>query len=238
MSLIPIPNPPVPIVWQNTVVDIEPSSRYGDAERTPDTASINTTFALVNEHPGEELVFVAPGHHETQVSARELGTDQGTEVDRIPRGESEFDELMNWLQGLPPEGSLEEPAIQQMLEKVRQFHKFRLTLGEGRRLVRFFTRLPIIREDDGSYKFSEIVPARFTQLVAHGDFSVVTLLPRSAAYDQPPRYNVRLVDWFKDVENQVFGDPSNPTLHALARRMCVTWWWQHDPLVFATYRYE
>lgn len=238
MALIPVPETPLPIVWQNTVVDLEPSSRYGP-EGTPDTASVNTTMVLVNPHPEpQEISFLAPGHYEAEASARELGTEQGQRAEAIPQDDPRFGELVGVLQGLQEQLAADAARVQALLDKVRQFHRFTLELGPGNRVVRFFTRLPVIREQDGTYKFSEVVPAQFTQLVTHGDFSVVVLLPRAAqGYDQPPTYNVVLKEWSTEVTTQVFGDPNNPSLPALAGRAAVTWYWRQDPVLFVRYEY-
>lgn len=121
-----------------------------------------------------------------------------------------------------------------MLEKVRQFHRFQLDLSEGNRIVRFFTRLPVIQEPDGAYKFSELVTREFTQLMTHGDLSVIVLLPRPAqGYDVPPLYNVQLLRR-EPADAQVFGEGQLP---APAQRMAVTWYWRHDPLLTVRYQY-
>jgi hypothetical protein len=234
MALIPIPAQPLPIVWQNTVVDIEPTSRYGTPGETPDTASINTTLVLQNPHPGP-VQFIVPGHHEAEASARPLGEAEGQRADLVAQGDPRFADLMSQLEELQRQLQADAGRVQALLEKVKQFHSFQLELGQGNRIVRFFTRLPIIREPDESYKFSELVPREFTQLITHGDFSVVVFPPRSAeGYDQPPLYKVELLEWSTDVETQVFGRDALP---AVGRRLAVSWWWRNDPLLTVRYRY-
>ncbi|MDP9411178.1 MAG: hypothetical protein M3P70_11880 [Actinomycetota bacterium] len=45
LSAVPLPDQPLTVLWQSTVVDIEPGTRYG---YTHDAAAINTTLAIVN----------------------------------------------------------------------------------------------------------------------------------------------------------------------------------------------
>lgn len=233
MAIIPVPTQPLPIVWQNTIIAIEPTSRYGP-DGTPDTASINTTFALREAYSGA-LTFLAPGHHEAEASARVTGEAQGQKAELVQKGDPEFDELVGQLEDIQRQLQANAERAQAFLAKVKQVHQFRLVLSGNRRLVHFFTRLPVVREPDGTFKLSELVPREFLQLVTHGDFSVIALVPRAAqGYDTPPAYNVELVDWSKETETQVFGRDGQP---ALAHRLGVTWYWKQDPLLFVRYRY-
>jgi hypothetical protein len=228
MALIPIPEQPLPIVWQNTVVDIEATSRYGTPGETPDTASINTTFVLQNPHPGP-VAFIVPGHHEAEASARALGETQGQAAEVVNQGDPEFEEVVRHLQDLQAQLQADQAVVETLLGKVKQFHRFRLELGEGNRVVRFFTRLPVIQEPDGTYKFSELVPREFTQLVTHGDFSVVVHIPRPAqGYDTQPLYNVELVEYSQE---------ANPQVVSVGQRQAVGWYWRQDPLLTVRYRY-
>jgi hypothetical protein len=246
MGLIPIPENPqqLAIVWQNSVIDVEATSRYEPNKK--DTANVSTTFLLQTEYQGE-VGFIVPGHFETEVVARDI-TDPSADastiaeapaVEHVGAGEAAFGELQGVLERLQADLQVQRDVLDATLDKVKQFHRFRLELSPGRRLVRFFTRLPLIEEPDGSYKFSEIVPAAFTQMITHGDFSVVGLLPRRAqGYDAPnPTYGVQLVEWSQEVTWQVFGHESNPAGPALTDRLAVTWYWRNDPLLFFRYRY-
>lgn len=239
MALVPLPKDPLPIVWQNTVVDIEPTSRYGDLEKTPDTASINTTLVL-RDAQSEPVTFIAPGHWEEEASARLLGESRGYPAEHVAQTDPDFEQLMQELQSyhgrLKPERREQAKVI---LEKVRQFHRFHLDLRE-KRVVRFFTRLPIIKEADGSYKFSELVPWEFTQLVTHGDLSVVVLLPRGAqGYDTQPLYNVSL-ESFEPADSQVFGPGVGgaQSFPPPGQRTAVSWYWKNDPVLTVRYRYS
>jgi hypothetical protein len=53
LTAVPLPNRPLTILWQSTVVDIEPGSRYAYKN---DAAAINTTLAVVND-TGQPLQF-------------------------------------------------------------------------------------------------------------------------------------------------------------------------------------
>ncbi len=50
LSAIPLPDEPLRLRWQSTVIDIEPGSRFGYKN---DAAAINTTLAVVNETSSE-----------------------------------------------------------------------------------------------------------------------------------------------------------------------------------------
>lgn len=234
MALIPVPEEPLRIIWQNTVVDIEPTSRYGIPGDTPDTASINTTLVLEKPHAGP-VTFLAPGHYEEEVSARQLGEAQGTRAEAIPRGHPEFEEIKARLEEIGGQLEASQEEVRRLLSKVKQFHRFTLEVAEGNRVLRYFARLPVIREPEKTYKFSQLVPVEFARLAPGGDFSVVVLLPRPAeGYDDGPGYEVRLLDWSKAANPQVFGHGGTP---ALAQRTAVAWYWRKDPRLDTVWEY-
>ena len=81
MSLSPITN--VPVVWQNSVVDIVPTSRYG---KETDFASINTVICLQNPQE-EEVNFILPslpGQEQTPLLRLE-GQEEVIEMKPLPR---------------------------------------------------------------------------------------------------------------------------------------------------------
>src|SRR5918992_3465190 len=53
LTAVPLPDQPLTILWQSTLIDIEPGSRYGYRN---DAAAINTTLAIVN-NTGADLTF-------------------------------------------------------------------------------------------------------------------------------------------------------------------------------------
>lgn len=53
LTAVPLPDQPLTVLWQSTLVDIEPGSRYGYRH---DAAAINTTLAIANR-TGAELRF-------------------------------------------------------------------------------------------------------------------------------------------------------------------------------------
>jgi len=237
MSLIPIPEQPLPIVWQNTIVDIEATSRYPkEGETAPDTASINTTICLVNPQPEPQRVtFVAPGHYEAEASARELGTPTGVRAEEVVPGTEAFDELIARLQALSEELKTAGAQAQELIERTKKFQRFHLELMPGGRIIRFFTRLPVIQEPDGTYKFSELVPRQFARLEGRADFSVVVFLPRdSEGYANVPAYQIELLDWTKEPAPQIFGRDGVPLV---AQRQAAAWYWRQDPVLQVIYRY-
>jgi hypothetical protein len=53
LTAVPLPDRPLTVLWQSTVIDIEPGSRHG---YTNDAAAINTTLAILND-TGVDLEF-------------------------------------------------------------------------------------------------------------------------------------------------------------------------------------
>jgi hypothetical protein len=53
LTAVPLPDQPLTILWQSTLIDIEPGSRYGYRH---DAAAINTTLAIVN-NTGADLTL-------------------------------------------------------------------------------------------------------------------------------------------------------------------------------------
>ena len=232
MAIFPIPERPLPLTWQNSVVDIEPTSRYGP-EGTPDMASVNTT--LVFAEPLDSPVdLLAPGHYEAEASVRLEGHDTRVAGEVIAEGESGFDDVMNVLQRLADETSTPTLDVDRMLGKIRVVHRIRLEAAPGQRMVRFFTRLPVIKEPDGHYKFSMIAPVEFAELAPGGDFTVSALLPRDADYGEEPRYRVEMISHSKEANPQVFGNDETPPLGG---RKAVSWYWKQDPEVIIVFGY-
>lgn len=233
MAIFPVPEKRTPLTWQNSVVDIEPTSRYGP-EGAPDTASVNTTLVFA-EPIGGPFDLLVPGHYEAEASARVEGQETRVTGEPIARGEAGFDEAVGVLKGLSQETSSPTEHVDFLLGKLRQIHRLRMEGAEGRRVVRFFTRLPLIEEPDGSYKFSMIAPVEFAELVPGGDFTVTAMLPRDADYDAEPRYRVELKSFSKEANPQVFGDDDAP---ALGGRKAVSWYWKQDPEVVIVFGYS
>lgn len=53
LTAVPFPDRPLTVLWQSTLVDVEPGTRYGYRH---DAAAINTTLAVVND-TGAPLEF-------------------------------------------------------------------------------------------------------------------------------------------------------------------------------------
>lgn len=53
LTAVPLPDHPLAVLWQSTLIDIEPGSRYSYRN---DAAAINTTLAVINS-TGGDLTF-------------------------------------------------------------------------------------------------------------------------------------------------------------------------------------
>jgi len=230
VSMLPVPEERIPIVWQNTVVDIEPTSRYGP-KGTPDTATINTSM-LLDVRSGGRVQFLAPGHYERDAAAGLGGEPASESPEVVESGQAAFRDLLARFAEMR---RAQTEAADRLLGKVRRFHRFSLELGEGHRIVRYFARLPIIEEEDGSYRFSAVYPLEFAELAKGGDFSVVVLLPRTArGYEDAPTYDVKLTETSREPAPTVFGDGDR---ESLGERVAVSWYWRADPTLEVRYVY-
>ncbi|HVE91469.1 MAG TPA: hypothetical protein VNE62_04070 [Actinomycetota bacterium] len=233
MSLMPVPESDVPIVWQNSVVDIEPTSRYGP-RGTPDIASITTVMLLDNPKQGP-VSFMTPGHWETDVLAESPDASDVQVPERVTSDDAAFVQLRERFESFRSRTSGSQERIAEMLGKIKRFHRFSLELEEGHRLVRFTSKLPLIEEDDGSYKFSAICPVEFTTFAKGGDYSAIVLLPRSARYPDGPNYEVKLLDFSREPQPQVLGGDDGGRV---GERTTVAWYWRADPTHIVQYLYE
>lgn len=234
MGLFPVPDESLPIVWQNTIVDIEPTSRYSDEARPSDTATVNTTLVL-KEPLGGRHQFLVPGLYEQFVTLRSMSDETPATANLVTQEAPQYDELVERLRRQGEAAGGDEEAIDLILRKMKRVHVIELELAEGSRLIRFFTRMPLVQEDDGTYKFSMFAPYEFARFEGKGDFSVLVLLPRAArGYEEGPLFDVKIRSWSDTPEPQVFGQGDLP---ALGGRAAVSWYWQKDPRLEIIYGY-
>ncbi len=237
LTAVPVlPDRPLTVQWQSTVVDIEPGTRYGYRH---DAAAINTTLAIVND-TGAVLEFpmilatTDPENRDaTHRSVRVAGDNK--ELDEVDP-DTEWETLAaSILQSSMAQGYGRE-QIEAYLQKLRRELKraykskpVKLEPGEEK-FVRTHQRKLLRPDTAGAFEFRGIFPLPQFALARGGSLSVAVALPRAVQ-----RVPIELVDWTRNFSPQAFGkDPGLPTIGG---RYLVSWFWQNDPELFVSYRY-
>jgi hypothetical protein len=236
LTAVPLPDQPLRLLWQSTVIDIEPGSQYGYKN---DAAAINTTLAVVND-TGATLSFpiilatTDPDQPPDRASVRVAGETPSLGEADI---DQEWDTLANAIaQAAAAQGHSPE-RIRQYLEalrkKVRKAYKTKetVTLENGQqRFIRSHQRKRVSKDENGVFQFLGIFPLPQFALVTGGSISVTVALPRATQ-----QFGVDLVDWTRNYGPQAFG--KDPGLPQVAGRFVVSWFWRNDPELSVSYRY-
>jgi hypothetical protein len=215
----------VPILWQNSLVDVQPTSQYG---RDFDRAVITTNLLL--QAPADqdvEFVFAAAAAPEFGPSIRVV-----SEVDE----ETQTFETIAHEQGeqavaaLVPEDERSQSLWEAVKGEASAWGRSGVRVRAGEQLVRFTTRQRINSSEDGGFELSFLAPLSVFVLQPGGSISLAVGLPRI-----PNRQTI--VD-FAVAENPPgtsLGDISERPV--LGGRMFIAHYWQYDPLYRIKYRY-
>jgi hypothetical protein len=236
LTAVPLPDQPLRVLWQSTVVDIEPGSRYGHRN---DAAAINTTLAVTND-TGSELSF--------PLILATTDADQPAErvsirvADQSPKLETahadvEWETFANAIRQAAIAQGHEPQRIEDYLavlhRRVRKIYKTvgNVTLAPGQqRFIRSHQRKRVKKDESDVYHFVGIFPLPQFALVTGGSISVTVALPRATQ-----TFGVDLVDWTRNYGPQAFG--KDPGLPQVAGRFVVSWFWRNDPELSVSYRY-
>lgn len=236
LTAVPLPDQPLTILWQSTLVDIEPGSRYGYRN---DAAAINTTLAIINNTSGvlEFPLLVATTDPE-QIDPSQLSVRVGSSVPPLADVEIEAEwetfaasiRAQATAQGHAPDRV--EWYLAKLRNELRRAKKSEpITLQPGeQKFIRSYQRKRI-KEREGVFEFRGIFPLPQFALVIGGSLSVAVALPRSTQ-----RFAVDLIDWTRNFSPQAFG--RDPGLPQVAGRFLVSWFWQNDPELYVSYRYS
>ncbi|MGH8932310.1 MAG: hypothetical protein ACRDZO_17240 [Egibacteraceae bacterium] len=231
-----LPDQPLTIPWQSTVIDVEPGSRYGYAN---DAASINTTLAIVN-NTGAVLEFplLLATTDPEDVDPSQLSVRVASETKELEEAELDT-EWEAFAQAILAQGQAQGHAperinwyLHKLRSELRQLKKSNpvvLEPGEEK-FIRSYQRKRV-KGRDNVYEFRGIFPLPQFALTVGGTISVAVALPRSTQ-----RFAVDLVDWTRNYGPQAFG--RDPGLPQVAGRHVVSWFWGNDPELYVSYRYS
>lgn len=228
MSLIPVAAPDVPVLWHNTVVDIEPTSQYG-LDR--DLTSINSTLCYVNSSPEPiDVALMAPSQSETECNVRRQSREKAVQQQAEPLERGHYGPV---LEALAAAGQ-DTGAMERILDRSANHFVATCRLEPGRQVVRFHTRIPIVPSAEGIYEFALAVPMGAGPLAQGVPLSILVLLPNDC-----PDYCLDVlgcsVETTPGGHVQVYGSSGHP---ALAGRSAVAWSWLREPFVWLKYRYQ
>lgn len=236
LTVVPLPDQPLTLLWQSTVIDIEPGTRYGYKH---DAAAINTTLAIVNQtaapiHFPLVLVTTDPMKRDSSHRTVRVGSEESRLRER--NVDREWEELVAACvasqvgQGQPAERIEAYFAALRPLVQ-RAYRSKVITIEPGQqRFVRSHNRHLMRLGEDGNFRFQGIFPLPQFMLATGGSISVSATLPRSVQ-----GFNVDLVDWTRGFNAQAFGKDAG--LPLVGGRFVVSWLWQNDPELSVTYRY-
>ncbi len=236
LTAVPLPDRPLTVLWQSTVIDIEPGTRYGHRH---DAAAINTTLAVVN-NTSEPLSFPLllatmdpeerdPTHRSVRVGSEQPALE-AAELDAEWETLAQAIRTSATAQGHHPERI--EAYITELRKDLRRAYKTPdvITLAPGQeRFIRSHNR-KLLSERNGAFEFRGLFPLPQFALATGGTLSVAAALPRGTQ-----KFGVDLLDWTRNFTPQAFG--KDPGLPQVAGRFLVSWFWQNDPELFVSYRY-
>lgn len=222
---------PLDIVRQDTVIDIQPTSRLTPGG--PDTAIALSTLVLADAAEGS-LPLVVPSAPGAQVSARAPGVPP-VSSQRIGGKDRAFGELTDLLRQDLSRRKSDDVHVNEHLERVEEFHVMNLELNERTQLVQLVSVLPVPEFQEG-YRFSGMAPIEFAALKKGGEFTLLALLPASSEEDSDlPSFRVRLAEWSGRSNAVVYGQGGIPPLGG---RTAVSWHDRADPDHFLFYVYD
>jgi hypothetical protein len=236
LTAVPLPDQPLSILWQSTVVDIEPGSRFGHRH---DAAAINTTLAVLNDTDATLefpliLATTDPEERDPSHFAVRVGSQPLDLTDADP--DTEWDEFaasvraIALAQGTPAERI--DAYLAELRKDLQRAKKSRpVTLAPNeQRFIHSYQR-KLLDEEDGVLEFRGLFPLPQFLLPDGETISALVMLPRSTS-----QFTVDLVDWTKAFSPQAFGKDAG--LPQIAGRFAVSWLWQDDPELYLSYRYS
>jgi hypothetical protein len=175
MALSPIT--PIPVNWENCLVDLQPTSQFGADH---DTAMINTTM-LLQASAEEEATFVLPiaGEAEQAPLMRVVAytpeeAHQFEEQTDFAAIEAEFGAALT---ASPEAKAVIEAAKAESPTALR----VKVKVKKGDQLVRFFYPQEVPQKEDGSFEFRILAPlASFVLNPSGGNVSFAVAMPRVA----------------------------------------------------------
>ena len=238
LTAIPLPDQPITVLWQSTVVDIEPGSRYG---YKTDAAAINTTLAVVN-NTGAPLSFPLvlattdpedrdPSHRRVRVGSHEPALEALSDGQVDAEWETFAASVLAQGQAQGHDRARIGAYLQQLRGAIgRAYKSERINLAPGQeRFIRTHNR-KLLPPRDCVFEFRGIFPLPQFALATGGTISVAVAVPRSTQ-----RFSVDLLDWTRNFSPQAFG--KDPGLPQIGGRFVVSWFWQNDPELHLAYRY-
>ena len=222
-----LPARPLTILWQSTLVDVEPATRYGHRY---DGAAVNTTLAVVNDSGGPlefPLILATTDPEERDTNARPAplpGADPDPEWETLAAAIRASGLRRGY------SGERLDAYLVRLRSSVRRAQKSRLVeLAPGeQRFVRTYERRLLLARD-GALEFRSMTPLPQFALAPGGVVSVVVALPGDTE-----QFRVEVGDYARTLPPQPFGTNG---ASALAGRPGIAWTGPGDAELWVRYRY-
>jgi hypothetical protein len=121
-------------------------------------------------------------------------------------------------------------GLDAILARTRKVYAGTVEVPPGDLVVRYHTRLPLVAEADGSYRFAEFVPRSYGAAAPGGELSVAVVMPRWV-----PGYEIEVVDC---AQRDPAGGNLEWSLLARDNLYAFTWYWRYAPVLWLQYRYR
>lgn len=219
-----------PIISQNTVVDIEPTIKFGQKS---DTASINSYIILKND--GQEqleipitIFTVDPNENQPPDPVARLRKDP-VRLDQVEVTTLDF-VTMAQVAG-PDQAQNLKSYLEKAADKATRAYKGVVPIApQSYACLRYYVRERIRPDETGLFVFETIAPLPQFALVTHGSVSVVMAAPRSL----PDFPELKLIVTELRPEPTENLTPVTP----IADRQIFGWHWRQDPILRVSYRYQ
>lgn len=220
MALIPLTQDNLKVRWHCSVLDIEPTSRYG---LDHDVTSINSTLCYVAEGSQQQALLLAPNLDEVECNVRASTLEKPSHQESEPIDAGLYASALAGLSTVPHQAQL----LKSILDEAASHFVARVPLQPGQQVVRFHSRIPI-RDREGSFFMRIAVPMGPAPLLDGVGLSVTVLLPIDT-----PDYSVEVLDWSREE-----GIPkAHSRLVTAAQRKALCWEWRSSPYLWIRYRY-
>jgi hypothetical protein len=234
VTVASLPARPLTVLWQATVADIEPASRYGHRN---DGVAINTTVAVTNDSSGtiEFPLVLATTDPEDRAPAQRTEAAAGPRTDAAAEPDDGWEELAAAIRAAAAAKGYAPARIDAYVGKLRaavrraaKSELVRLERGE-RRFIRSHQR-KVLPGRGGVFELRAFFPLPQLALAPGGAVSVLVTLPPTTS-----GFAAELVSWSQEASPQVFGVDAG--LPALALRPALAWTAASDRELALTYRY-
>lgn len=221
MALIPLTQDRVNVRWHCSVLDIEPTSRYG---LDGDITSINSTLCYLADNSSQEALLLAPNLEEVECNVRASTLAKPSHQEAKALDPRLYASALADLAAVPHQAQL----LQSILDEATSHYVAPVPLQPGQQIIRFHSRIPI-RDREGTFLMRIAVPMGPAPVLDRIALSVTVLLPMDTQ-----DYSLEVLDWSREERVR----KARSELLRIAQRKALAWEWHTSPYLWIRYRYR